>query len=51
MSQRYKLYRRISDIHVVCISVPQRFRPYAGQCEIHTSTGMTGPTTLAEEPS
>ena len=39
MSQRYKLYRRTSGIYVVRISVPQRFRRYAGQCEIHTSTG------------
>ncbi|MCL6363596.1 site-specific integrase [Pectobacterium carotovorum subsp. carotovorum] len=39
MSQRYNLYRRISGIYVVRISVPQRFRRYAGQCEIHTSTG------------
>ncbi|MBA7856582.1 site-specific integrase [Enterobacter sp. RHBSTW-00901] len=39
MSQRYKLYRRTSGIFVVRISVPQRFRRYAGQCEIHTSTG------------
>lgn len=39
MSQRYNLYRRTSGIYVVRISVPQRFRRYAGQCEIHTSTG------------
>ena len=39
MSQRYKLYRRTSGIYVVRISIPQRFRRYAGQCEIHTSTG------------
>lgn len=39
MSQRYKIYRRTSGIYVVRISVPQRFRRYAGQCEIHTSTG------------
>lgn len=39
MSQRYKLYRRTSGIYVVRISVPQRFRRYAGQCEIPTSTG------------
>lgn len=39
MFQRYKLYRRTSGIYVVRISVPQRFRRYAGQCEIHTSTG------------
>ena len=39
MSHRYKLYRRTSGIYVVRISVPQRFRRYAGQCEIHTSTG------------
>ncbi|EPT8921564.1 tyrosine-type recombinase/integrase [Cronobacter dublinensis] len=39
MSYRYKLYRRTSGIYVVRISVPQRFRRYAGQCEIHTSTG------------
>lgn len=39
MSQRYNLYRRTSGIYVVRISIPQRFRRYAGQCEIHTSTG------------
>ncbi len=39
MSQRYNLYRRTSGIYVVRISVPQRFHRYAGQCEIHTSTG------------
>lgn len=39
MSQRYTLYRRTSGIYVVRISVPQRFRRYAGQCEIHPSTG------------
>ncbi len=39
MSQRYNLYRRTSGIYVVRISVPKRFRRYAGQCEIHTSTG------------
>lgn len=39
MSQRYKLYRRTSGIYAVPISVPQRFRRYAGQCEIHPSTG------------
>ncbi|KAJ9434351.1 Phage integrase family protein [Candidatus Pantoea symbiotica] len=38
MSHRYNLYRRASGIYVVRISVPQRFRRYAGQCEIHTST-------------
>ncbi|EKN5106714.1 TPA: site-specific integrase [Yersinia enterocolitica] len=39
MSQRKNLYRRSSGIYVVRITVPQRFRRYAGQCEIHTSTG------------
>ncbi|MGK3128501.1 hypothetical protein ACCW76_04805 [Pantoea sp. C8B4] len=39
MSQSTNLYRRSSGIYVVRISIPLRFRRYAGQCEIHTSTG------------
>lgn len=38
MSQIFNLYRRSSGIYVVRISIPQRFRRFAGQCEIHTST-------------
>lgn len=38
MSPSTNLYRRNNGIYVVRISVPHRFRRYAGQCEIHTST-------------